>query len=94
MRIEKRKNRLRDGNVRQILVSTLDRIFNGVGEKFQLIHKMREFRRGDLCEFELPLRELVQDLFRNGRCDARGGVVYKFCNLRHDGISLEKSPRQ
>ena len=80
--------------IRQILVSAFDRVLNGVGEKFQLVHEMRKFRRVDLGEFELPLRQLTQDFFRDGRRDARGGAVHEFRNFRHDGGNLGKVPRQ
>ena len=56
--------------IRQFLVGAFDRVLDGVGEKFQLVHEMRKFRRVDLGELQLPLRQLAQDFFGDGRRDA------------------------
>jgi len=53
---------------------------------------MRKFRRVDLRKFQFPLRQLAQDFFRDGRCDAGGAVVYKFDDFRNVG-NLEKLRR-
>ena len=42
VRVEQREHRLRNGGIGQILVSAFNRVLDGVGEKFQLVHQMRE----------------------------------------------------
>ncbi len=83
--VQQRKHRLGDGLIRQFLVSAFNRVLGGIGQKFQLVHQMRKLRRVDLGEFELPLRQLPQNLFGNRRGDRAGGAVHKLGNFRHGG---------
>ena len=64
VRVNQRKHRLRDGDIRQFLVGALDGVLDGVGEKFKLVHQVRKFRRVDLRELQFPLRQMMQEFSR------------------------------
>ena len=69
-----------------------DGVFNGVGQKFQLIDQMRKFRRVDLGEFQFPLRQMVKNFFSHRRRDARRAVVDEFCDFGHDSNLVNAAP--
>ena len=54
-------------------------------EYLQLVHQMRELRRLNLGEFQFPLRQLSQNLFRNRGRDARRAAVHELDDLWHGG---------
>jgi len=78
VRVNDCEDGLRDGDERQFLVSALDGVLDGVGEKFQLVDEVRKFRRVDLRELQLPLGQMTQDLFRQRRCNGGGTAITKF----------------
>ena len=88
VRVEQRKHRLRQGLIGQFLIGAFDRVLDGVGQKFQLVHEMGKFRRVDLSEFEFPLGQLPQNFFCNGGRNGAGSAVHEPGNFGHDGGNL------
>src|ERR1035437_1012100 len=90
--IDEREDRLRDGDKRQFLVSAFDHVLDGVGEKFELVHEVRKFRRVNLGEPQFPLRQLAQDFQRDGGRNVGGTVIYEFGDFGHDGNLVKAAP--
>ena len=79
--------------VRQFLVSAFHRVLDRVGEKFELVHEVRKFRRVDLGEFQFPLRQLAQDFFRDGGVMLAAPLLTNFAISGMTAAIYEKSPR-
>lgn len=83
------KDGLGNGVEREVFVSAFCVILHGVGEKLQLIDKMRKFWGVDLRELNLPDGKLAQDVVDNTRGDEGRPVIHIFGKLRH-GRSVTK----
>src|SRR4051812_35203408 len=93
MRVEQCKHGLSECRVGKGFIGSFRHVLYRIRQELKLVNQVREQWLVNLSEFELPLRQMPQNLVHNRGSDGQRAAIYEIHNFRHAPESSCRFPQ-